>query len=278
MYWRRFFLITAMLCALAPAFAAKVEMHDVPSKTMERTLPAIFILPDAYQQGQTRYPVVYLLHGFAGDCNNWLNNVASLREIADSHSLIIACPEGLDSWYFDSPVDATSQFETYISAEVVQFTDETYRTIATPNARAITGFSMGGHGALFLAFRHTDVYGAAGSMSGGVDLRPFPNEWNIKLKIGAIEEQPARWAEMSVVNNVNRIKDGELALIIDCGTQDFFLAVNRNLHEALLENGIGHDYTERPGWHNWAYWRNAVKYQMLFFQDFFIKHAEKAGE
>ena len=37
--------------------------------------------------------------------------------------------------------------------------------------------SMGGHGALWNAIRHSDIFGAAGSMSGGVDIRPFPDNW-----------------------------------------------------------------------------------------------------
>ena len=45
-------------------------------------------------------------------------------------------------------------------------------------------------------------------------------------------------------------------IIFDCGTSDFFLTVNRNLHQKLLDNKIDHDYIERPGGHNDAYWRN----------------------
>jgi S-formylglutathione hydrolase FrmB len=52
---------------------------------------------------------------------------------------------------------------------------------------------MGGHGALNLAFKHQDVFGAAGSMSGGVDIRPFPNNWDMAKQLGTYAEQPERW-------------------------------------------------------------------------------------
>jgi S-formylglutathione hydrolase FrmB len=128
---------------------------------------------------------------------------------------------------------------------------------------------MGGHGALFLAFRHQDVFGAAGSMSGGVDLRPFPNNWDIRDRIGLQREHPDRWESHSVVNLLYLLDKPTFRILIDCGTGDFFYEINRNLHEKMLERNIPHDFIERPGVHNWDYWQNAVKYQILFFHLFF---------
>ena len=65
------------------------------------------------------------------------------------------------------------KYETYISKELISTIDKQYNTLAKNTSRAITGLSMGGHGAFYLAFRHPDIWGAAGSMSGGVDIRPF---------------------------------------------------------------------------------------------------------
>ena len=74
------------------------------------------------------------------------------------------------SWYWNSPVDPKSQYETFISDELIKAIDSKYKTIKNRTGRAITGLSMGGHGALYLAIKHQDVFGAAGSMSGGVDI------------------------------------------------------------------------------------------------------------
>jgi len=62
------------------------------------------------------------------------------------------------------------------------------------------------------------------------------------------------------------------ALIIDCGTEDFFFNVNKNLHEQLMYRNIPHDFITRPGSHNWAYWSNAIQYQLLFMHNFFASH------
>jgi S-formylglutathione hydrolase FrmB len=113
------------------------------------------------------------------------------------------------------------------------------------------------------------VWGAAGSMSGGLDIRPFPNNWDLAKRLGTYAENKANWEENTVINLVHLLDGQTLKLIFDCGVNDFFYDDNRRMHEKLLERNIPHEYTERPGAHNWEYWTNAVKYHILFFNDFF---------
>ena len=93
---------------------------------------------------------------------------------------------------------------------------------------------MGGHGALYLAFRHQDIFGAAGSMSGGVDIRPFPNNWDLEKRLGKQSEYPERWEQHTVIELLHLLTPNSLKLIIDCGTEDFFYEVNKKLHDCLL--------------------------------------------
>ncbi|MDQ2752350.1 MAG: esterase family protein, partial [Bacteroidota bacterium] len=189
---------------------------------------------------------------------------------SDEYNLIIVCPDGdYNSWYFDSPVDSTKRYETYISKELVSWIDEHYATLAAPKGRAITGLSMGGHGALFLAFKHQNVFGAAGSMSGGVDLQPFPANWDIAQKLGTYADHPEVWKLNSVINLTYLVQNKNFPILFDCGTEDFFYPVNKKLHDKLLANGIPHDFISRPGSHTWQYWANAVGYQMLFMHNYF---------
>ena len=131
---------------------------------------------------------------------------------------------------------------------------------------------MGGHGAFHSAIKHQDVFGSVGSMSGGVDIRPFPESWNIAKRIGAYKDNPQAWESSTVINLTHLISNGSLNIIFDCGVDDFFYEVNCNLHKKLMDEGIAHDFYLRPGKHNWAYWRNSIKYQMLFFNECFIKN------
>jgi S-formylglutathione hydrolase FrmB len=71
------------------------------------------------------------------------------------------------------------------------------------------------------------------------------------------------------VINLTHFLDGELRLIFDCGTEDFFAEVNEALHQKLINEEVPHEYTIRPGSHNWDYWRNSIKYHLVFFDTFF---------
>jgi S-formylglutathione hydrolase FrmB len=236
---------------------------------MQKEIPALIVCPDNFSTSKS-YPVVYILHGYSG---SYRSKLCGISKLADSYEFIIVFPDGgFGSWYFDSPVDSTFRYETYISKELVDFVDKTYPVIKSPKGRAITGVSMGGHGALYLAFRHQDIFGAAGSISGGVDFRPFPNNWEIAKRLGSYAENPDNWEKNTVTNLVHLLTPNSLALIFDCGTEDFFYKVNCQLHEKLLDRNIPHDFISRPGTHNNAYFCTSALYQLLFFHEYFVKH------
>lgn len=269
----KLFLILCFLwVATQHGFSAQIDTVMVYSEVMAKEIPAVVITPDSYANTQQNYPVLYLLHGYSDSYAGWITKAESVPGLVDQHQMIVVCPDGgYDSWYIDSPINPAYQYETHVAEEVVSYVDEHYRTLQDRNGRAITGLSMGGHGGLFLGIRHQDAFGAAGSMSGGVNLTYDVSKWGIAKYLGAYEENPMRWDSLSVVNLIDQIQPGKLAIMIDCGVDDFFIEINRDLHRRLLEADIPHDYLERPGAHNWMYWDNAIKYQMLFFSEFFKK-------
>ncbi len=251
----------------------QVDTIKVKSEKMGKTIKNVVIVPAQYYDDELQdeqYPVVYLLHGYSGCYSDWIKQKPELEDAASEYSIIIVCPDGEASWYLDSPVNPKSQYETYVANELVTYIDNNYRTIPEANMRAITGLSMGGHGALWLGFRHPDIFGACGSMSGGVDYTPFPEKWEIKKALGEYSSNKALWEKSTVVSLVPTLKktSGQ-KIIFDCGCDDFFFKVNNNLHDALLKAGIPHDYIVRPGKHNWKYWCNSIDYQLLFFTKFF---------
>ena len=267
----KFFLFLFISFFSINASGVKVDTLKIYSESMQKDVPVTIVIPDSYTKDKT-YPVVYLLHGYSGNYKSWAAEHMDATRYADQYDLIFVIPDGgFGSWYFDSPIDPAWRYETFVSEELVHFIDRNYSTVATPRGRAITGLSMGGHGGLYLAFRHQDVFGAAGSMSGGVDFRPFPLNWDIAKRLGSYAEYPENWEKNTVINLIHLLTPNSLALIIDCGTEDFFYEVNCALHEKLLYHNIPHDFISRPGAHNGEYWRNAVKYQILFFSDFFKK-------
>lgn len=263
-----------LACFSTSVSAASVDTVETYSNSMKKVIKAVVITPDSYNN-EKEFPVLYLLHGYSGNYADWIKRDSKLADYADQYNILIVCPDGgYGSWYLDSPADESFRYETYVSRELVKWIDGKYHTIESPAGRAVTGLSMGGHGALYLAFRHQDVFGAAGSMSGGVDIRPFPENWELSKRLGEYARFPERWNENTVVNLLHLLKPGNLALIIDCGTDDFFYDVNLKLHKDLEYRNIPHDFISRPGRHNWDYWRNAIKYQLVFFDDFFQRGIE----
>ncbi|MBB3840145.1 S-formylglutathione hydrolase FrmB [Runella defluvii] len=275
---RNFICLILILFAFM-AKAATVDSLDVPSAVMNKTYKAAVVLPASYAKNQSNYPVLYLLHGAGGNFSNWLTKTPNknlVKNLADQYNIIIVMPDGeIYSWYLDSPSNKNSQFETYITKEVIQKIDATYRTIKSNKGRAITGLSMGGHGAMYLSTRHPELFGAAGTMSGAMDI----NYTKFKISSEYINSTKERFEKLlgtsdvsqdvflknSIVNMVDAIKKNGMPIIIDCGVDDFLIDTNRELHSRLLYANVPHDYTERPGAHTWPYWENSLPFHVLFF-------------
>lgn len=266
---KRILTIAFAVAAVLSANAARIDTLQVRTFLLEQPADVTVVVPDAVAKGATDLPVVYMLHGYDGNNFQWLTTQPRLPELADNYGMIFVLPNGYNSWYLDSPVDDKMQMETFIADELVKYIDNKYPTAARPSQRAITGLSMGGHGALYLAFRHPDVFGNAGSMSGGVDLLPFAERWNIKEYLGDYNQNPERWANATVMGNIDRITPGQVNITFDCGVDDFFAGVNDKLHQALRVAKIPHDYTSRPGGHSHAYWANSLLYHLLYFDSKF---------
>ncbi|WP_018615289.1 alpha/beta hydrolase [Segetibacter koreensis] len=275
--------LTILLFLTIKTFAATVDTIAIRSNVMNKTYKAVIVLPASYASNTTTYPVLYLLHGGYGHFDDWIRKTPEktlIQRLADQYNMIVVMPEGeVFSYYLNSPVNKESQFETYISKEVVEKIDNTYHTIKDRKGRAITGLSMGGYGALCLSARHPDLFCAAGSMSGA--LNPDMQAWKMapdmekgirkefEKILGPLETNRQAYADASVINMADKIKAANIKLIFDDGTEDFLIEANRELHRRLVFNSTPHDYSERPGSHTWDYWQNSLPFHALFFSKVF---------
>ena len=158
-------LIALLLIWVAPSFAAKVDTLLIKSPSMNKEVQVVVVTPDAASgKKSVACPTIYLLHGYGGNAKTWIDIKPNLPQIADEKGIIFVCPDGKTSWYWDSPVNPSFRYETFISSELVKYIDEHYKTIADRKGRAITGLSMGGHGAMWNAIRHKDMFGHCGSV------------------------------------------------------------------------------------------------------------------
>lgn len=253
--------------------AADVDTVSIYSTKMAKSFNCVVIKPEEYSAKHKAYETVYLLHGHGGNYKNWLAKVPELKLCATKYQLILVCPEGAKAgWYFDSPLVDSMQFESYISTELPAYIDGHYNTVKNRKGRAITGLSMGGHGGLYLGLRHADKFGACGSMSGAFLIPMITDKFYGIDKLLGDTNNKQNYYEHSVIYQLEHYPKDSVAIIFDCGTEDFIYGMSKALHEKMLQLKIPHDYIERPGKHDWPYWANAVQYQLLYFRNYFDRN------
>ena len=246
-------------------FSYETQEIKIYSKTMDKSPNATVILPKTYGKTNKKYPVVYLLHGWTGDNKNFTYYDKEIGKLADLYDMILVMPDGnFNKWYFDSTVNPKYQYGTYVGKEIPEYIDKNYKTIKNRSARAITGYSMGGFGAFNAVMDYPETFGNLGSMSGSVDLEKYHAKWNIEKIFGA----QADWESVAVKNNLYKILDKKINIILGCGTEDEFITINRELHQKMIMLDIPHTYIERPGKHDWDYWRTELEFQLLYFSKY----------
>lgn len=267
----KYIILICFLLVNVSLFAANVDTLKVYSPSMHKEINTIVITPEEYGKNK-KYPVVYLLHGFSGNHKDWITKVPAIKAYADAYNFIIVCPDGnFASWYFDSPKIKDSQYETFITKELITYVDTHYKTISQKEGRAITGLSMGGHGAFFLAFKHQELYNIAGSMSGALDIKPIADGFGISQLLGDYAKNPEVYKNHNVIDLIYLLNPKALNIIFACGVDDFLYDENIKLHNDLLYNNIPHVFISEPGSHTWEYWAHAIGVQMNYFNSIFNK-------
>lgn len=250
------------------AAMARLGVVKVHSACMNKDIEAAVMVPTSYADGAGRkYPVIYFLDGHSGDGKRLFYDFYKdeLMKQSDQFNVIMVAVGGFNTWYFDSPVNPEVKWQQFLTKELIPFVDASYRTIAKREGRAITGLSMGGHGSFYTAFRHPELFIAAGSTSGGVDFRSWPDNWDIGAMLGKKSEHEKNWDEGVVINNLNALPKAKMALYFDCGVNDFFLEVNRALDKKMTDMKIVHSYEEFPGGHTQDYWGRSLPKHVEYF-------------
>jgi S-formylglutathione hydrolase FrmB len=255
-------LALVLLAALAALYyqretAVRVETVRHRSALLGREVAYKVLLPPGYglvTSRATRYPVLYMLHGWGGDHESWLSS-SSLALYASEHRLIVVTPEGGKGWYTDAAA-AGERYESYVLRELIPEVDGRFRTVAARRGRGVAGYSMGGYGALKFGFRHPEVFAFAGSTSGALDAAAREDEESLVRTFGG-GGSPTR-AENDLPRLAREFPEARRGalpyLYLDCGLEDPWLAHNRDFAAALAERRIAHEYRQLPGRHVWPYW------------------------
>ncbi len=225
---------------------------SIHSDTLGMDLPYRVYLPPGYSSSQQRYPVLYLLHGVAGNYSEWTEG-NRLGLIADAlisegrvRPMLIVMPEGSGS-YFMNWANGGMRWADYVVNDLVPFVDSRYRTLANREHRAIGGMSMGAHAALQLAFNHIDMFSIVGAHSpalflAGDQVPTYFGDWNYYAGY-----DPIRLA-------ATRSDLDSLQLWLDIDDRDQHMEAVTQLHDALVARGLDLQWHENPGIHFSTYW------------------------
>lgn len=240
------------------------------SKLLNKEVPFRLILPKNYPETKPKYPVLYLLHGLFGSCDNWLE-LTKIKEYLTDKEFVIALVEGENGWYSDSVIIENNRFESYILEELIPMIESEFEILAQKETRAIAGLSMGGYGALKFGLKRPDLFCFAGLMSGAFDA---PNRITLYDGFGAEELNPSIIQVFGEGKNNCRSQNDIFQMIknlpaegisrlpyfyLDCGVEDGFLEINRNLTDLLKEKKIPFEFHEIEGGHDWNYWDKQIQ-------------------
>ncbi len=215
----------------------------------------IYLPPDYDTNTARRYPVVYWLHGYGGNPRSgavFVKPLDAAIRAGRAPAMMVVLVNGLTaSFYCDSP-DGKRPVDSVISQELIPHVDQTYRTMAGRQTRAIEGFSMGGYGAAHLGFKHPDLFGLVSILSGAftdsVEWGPLkpPQGGRRKMMLSA-EKAYFEANDLATVirRNVATIR-GETKVRMVVGGADTLRPNNQAVHEFLAELKIDHDYKVIP--------------------------------
>ncbi|GAA0318903.1 hypothetical protein GCM10010302_67500 [Streptomyces polychromogenes] len=136
--------------------------------------PAVnVLLPDGYHTSGRRYPVLYLLHGGLEDFITF-DRFHDIRGLTAWKDLIVVMPDGGRAGWYSNPVSSNigaRNWEYFHIGQLIPWVDANFRTYAEYDGRAVSGFSMGGFGALKYAAKYYGHFASVSAHSGPANLR-----------------------------------------------------------------------------------------------------------
>jgi enterochelin esterase family protein len=247
----------------------RVDCNALQSHTLGEIVHYCVMLPPSYDaatagRSPQRYPVLYFLHGL-GDSEQTLFKsggwglIQDLRQKKEISDFLVVAPEGKRSFYINS-ADGRVRYSDFFVREFIPYIESHYSIRRERSARAISGFSMGGYGALRIAFAYPELFSSVSAQSAALILEP-PHQ-AVDALLGAVFGNPIdlrHWRQNSpfllAKRNRGRIRASGLAIYFNCGREDEFGFDKgaAELHRQLHEEGIPHEYHLYPGNHGAEY-------------------------
>jgi S-formylglutathione hydrolase FrmB len=279
--WSALFLVL-LLPSRAHA-QSRIDCNALESRILGQTVHYCVMLPPDYDtatagRSPRRYPVLYFLHGL-GDNEQTLFKgggwglIEDLRQQKKISDFLVAAPEGKSSFYINS-ADNRVRYSVFFISEFIPYIESHYSIRRERSARALSGFSMGGYGALRFAFAYPELFSSVSAQSAALIAEP-PQRASTPLSglLAAVFGNPVdlhHWNQNSpfVLAKQNRalIRSTGLSIYFNCGREDEFGFYKgaAELDRQLQAEGIRHEFHLYPGNHSAAYFLTHLDETLTF--------------
>ena len=269
---------------------SRIDCSSLNSRILKQPVRYCVLLPpgyDAADQAAKRYPVLYFLHGLGNDEQTLFNSggwgvIDDLRREYKIGDFLVVAPEGKSSFYINS-ADGKVRYDTFFVREFMPYIETKYRARRERKYRGVTGLSMGGYGALHLAFAHPELFSSVSAQSPAL-MAGSPAEMNAALRsgtglsrlLGPVFGDPvnvAHWQENDpfALAKKNRAAISKLGIYFNCGRRDEYGFQNgaQALHRELDSEHIAHEFHLYPGDHSLDYFLEHLGETMEFHSHIF---------
>ncbi len=217
----------------------------------------VYTPPGYDENADKKYPVMYIQHGGGENETSWfwegkLNYIAdNLLSQSACEEMIIVCAAGYATEKNENGLFQDTLYEQALINEIVPFIDSKYRTMTSPEERALCGLSMGGGQAKQIAFSHTDVFANLGQFSSGSGFQVESGESDFSELFASPEH----------FNSVMEVT------FITCGTDDPRFGYTSKQTKAYTDRGYNVEFVSYPGYHEWDVWRlSAMDFMKRLFK------------
>jgi len=259
---------------------ARIECNSLPSKILAHPVNYCMVLPPSYDADKTRkFPILYFFHGLGDNEQMFIHGGAfnlaqDLWERAQIGEFLIATPNADAAFYINSR-DGKVRYEDFLVQEFLSGIESRYRVTPGRQNRGVAGVSMGGYGALHLAFRHPQLFSAVSAHSPAIiDKLPAfaapTSGGSVRSRVlGGVfgsPPDPVFWDHNSPLTLARAANLAGLKIYFDCGNEDDFGFESgaTALDKILASRKIAHEAHIYPGRHDWQYFAEHLPASLEF--------------
>lgn len=266
-------LLSLIFIATGPVYGqGKIFTKAFYSTALNDTMNYNIYLPDNYTQTDKEYPLFLLLHGYTGNHTDWKRQgdvdktINRLINNNESKPMIIVMPDAGNSWYVDSdPETGWGHYETAIIRDLFQHIENIFPVSERKNSRYIAGLSMGGYGALHLAFKYPNLFKASSSMSAAY-MQKVPENYTYLENTFGDPLNREKYQKESPFNLASKDTAKHMPVYITCGDDDLRLFhYSVDMYDTLTARNYPVELRITDGAHTWDVWAREIENVIKFF-------------